>query len=504
MLRKLVKIGWFIFILTLVVSIHAVPAQEITVALGTDVGSLDPRISFNVPGESQLQTMYETLVGLDPNGRVLPKLAESWEMKENPPQIKFKLRKNVKFHNGEPFTAESVKYTLESIVAPESKSPKKPFLAQIAGVDVVDPYTAIVKMKSFNRDLLRTLTLFPVMMPAKASKELGDKMATTIIGTGPYKFVEYRSGEKLVVTANPDYWGKKPQLPKITFRIIPEHGTRLVALESGEAMMINNLPIDQIDRLAKSPNIEILAAPTARVVTLAVRMDRKPLDDVRVRHALNYAINKEELIKTILGGRAQIANSPLPPMCFGADPTMKPWPYDPAKAKELLTQAGYPNGFKLKFGTPVGRFLQDKQISEAIAGYLEKVGIKTELDTPEFATYVAETMKKDGKYDIFLFAWGYQTLDPHWGFGTLYHSRFATRTAYNNPKVDELLDKARQVADEQDATKIYIEVQKIIWGDASMVWLYYQPDIIGVNKRFKGIERTHGNEIFVFNGTYLQ
>ena len=504
MSRKLVKLGLSILILTLAVSIHTAAAQEITVALGTDVGSLDPRISFNVPGESQLQTMYETLVGLDPNGRVLPKLAESWEMQENPPQIRFKLRRNVKFHNGEPFTAESVKYTLESFTAPDSKSPKKPFLAQIAGVDVVDPYTAVVKMKSFNRDLLRTLSLFPVIMPAKASKELGEKMATTIIGTGPYKFVEYRSGEKLVATANPDYWGKKPRIPKITFRVIPEHGTRLVALESGEAMMINNVPIDQIGRLAKSPNIDILSAPTARIVVVGLRMDRKPLDDVRVRHALNYAINKEELIKMILGGRAQIANSPLPPMCFGADPTMKPWPYDPAKAKELLAQAGYPNGFKLKFGTTVGRYLQDKQVAEAITGYLERVGIKAELETPEIATYISETMKKDSKYDIFLFAWGYQTLDPNWGFGTLYHSRFATRTGYNNAKVDQLLDKGRQIADEQEVTRIYLEAQKIIWEDASMVWLYYQPDIIGVNKRFKGIERTHGNEIFVFNNTYLQ
>jgi peptide/nickel transport system substrate-binding protein len=152
----------------------------------------------------------------------------------------------------------------------------------------------------------------------------------------------------------------------------------------------------------------------------------------------------------------------------------------------------------------MGRYLQDKQVAEALTGYFEQVGIKTELETPEFATFISEVMKKDSKYDIFFLAWGYQILDPNWGFTPLYHSRFAVRTGYNNPEVDRMIEKARAIADEQEAAKIYMDLQKILWEDASMVWLYYQPDIIGVSKRFKGIRRTHGNEIFVFHDVYLQ
>lgn len=199
-------------------------AQEMVVAFGNDPFSCDPRMVFTAPGESLIQHVYETLVGQDENGNIVPKLALSW-CQVSPTVLEFKLRPNVKFHNGELFTGESVKYTLESMVAPDTKSPKRAFLAEIDHVKIVDNLTVQLVTKRPTRALLRTLTYYGAIMPAKASRELGDKMASTAYGTGPYRVVEYVPGQRFVIQAADAYWGSAPKIKKITYRIVPEDGT---------------------------------------------------------------------------------------------------------------------------------------------------------------------------------------------------------------------------------------------------------------------------------------
>jgi peptide/nickel transport system substrate-binding protein len=473
------------------------------VVYGNDPLSVDPRIVFTTTGESLIQHVYETLVGQDEKGNVVPKLALSWRQ-VNPTTLEFKLRKDVKFHNGEPLTAESVKYTLESMVAADTKSPKRAFLAEIDHVTVVDDLTVHVITKRRTRALLRTLTYYGAIMPAKASKELGDKMGSTAFGTGPYKVVEYVPGQRFVIEANDAYWGPKAKIKKITYRLVPEDGTRVAMLESGQAMMVNNVPVDMLKRIEATKDLRIDSAVTARTIYFGIKTNRGFLKEAKVRQALNYAVNKQEIIATILGGRGQVANSPIAPLVQFYDATIPAYGFDPAKAKQLLKEAGVQPGANLRVGVPTGRYLMDRQIGEAVAGYLRDVGFNVQLETPEWGNYYADVLKPDGRFEVFMLGWGTTTLDPDFLLTPNFHSQFSKSTLYNNPTVDELLDQARQTFDDKVARDLYQKIQRTIVADAPFIFLHYQPDLIGMNKKLQNIQRRAGNELHFFSEATLQ
>lgn len=481
---------------------HAL-GKEMVVAYGNDPLSVDPRIVYTTTGESLIQHVYETLVGQDAKGGLVPKLAVSWRQVD-PTTLEFKLRRGVKFHNGEPLTGASVKYTLESMVAPDTKSPKRAFLAEIDHVKVVDDHTVHLITKRPTRALLRTLTYYGAIMPAKVSQELGDKMGSTAHGTGPYRLVEYVPGQRFVIEANPDYWGPKPKITKITYRLVPEDSTRVAMLESGQAVMVNNLPVDMIKRIEGARELRVDSAVTARTVYLGIKTTRGPLKDPRVRQALNYAVNKQEIIDTILGGRGQVANSPIAPLVQFYDSSIKAYPYDPARARQLLKEAGVATGTSLKIGVPTGRYLMDRQIGEAVVGYLQAVGFNVQLETPEWGNYYGEVLKADGRFDVFMLGWGTTTLDPDFLLTPNFHSQFSKSTLYNNPTIDKLLDEARQTFDDGKARELYQRIQKILVEDAPFVYLHYQPDIIGVSKRLTNIQRRAGNELHFFSEAVLE
>ena len=478
-------------------------AQEMVVAYGNDPLSVDPRIVFTTTGESLIQHVYETLVGQDEKGNVVPKLALSWHQ-VSPTVLEFKLRPNVKFHNGEPFTGESVKYTLEGMVAPGTKSPKRAFLAEIDHVNIVDNLTVQVVTKRPTRALLRTLTYYGAIMPAKASRELGDKMASTAYGTGPYRLVEYVPGQRFVIQAADAYWGSAPKIKKITYRIVPEDGTRVALLESGQAVMVNNLPVDMIRRIESGADTRVDAAVTARTIYMGIKTNRGFLADPRVRQALNHAVNKQEIIETILGGRGQVANSPIAPLVQFYDQSIPAYAFDPEKAKQLLAAAGVPAGTPLRVGIPTGRYLMDRQIGEAVTGYLRNVGFNVQVETPEWGNYYSEVLKADGRFDVFMLGWGTATLDPDFLLTPNFHSQFSKSTLYNNPAVDRMLDEARQTFDDRAAGELYRRIQRTIVADAPWILLHYQPDLIGVSKRLENIQRRAGNELHFFYDATLR
>jgi peptide/nickel transport system substrate-binding protein len=478
-------------------------AQEMVVAYGNDPLSVDPRIVFTTTGESLIQHVYETLVGQDEKGNVIPKLAVSWRQ-VSPTILEFKLRPNVKFHNGEPFTGDSVKYTLESMVAPDTKSPKRAFLAEIEQVKIVDPLTVQLITKRPTRALLRTLTYYGAIMPAKASRELGDKMGSTAFGTGPYRVAEYVPGQRFVIEATESYWGPAPKIKKITYRIVPEDATRVAMLESAQAMMVNNLPVDMIRRIEGGADTRVDAAVTARTVYMGIKTNRGFLADPRVRQALNHAVNKQEIIETVLGGRGQVANSPIAPLVQFYDQSIPTYAYDPAKAKQLLAAAGVPAGSPLRIGIPTGRYLMDRQVGEAVAGYLKEIGFNVQVETPEWGNYYADVLKADGRFDVFMLGWGTTTLDPDFLLTPNFHSQFSKSTLYKNASVDRMLDEARQTFDDRAAGELYRRIQRTIVTDAPWIFLHYQPDLIGVNKRLQNIQRRAGNELHFFSESTLK
>jgi peptide/nickel transport system substrate-binding protein len=247
--------------------------------------------------------MYETIIWRRKDITLDPalSLAEKWEQVD-PTTLRLTLRQGVTFHNGDGFDAEAVKVSAESYTAPESKFPVKSSLAVTREVKIVDKHTVEYLTSVPSRPLLRIMSLQAMLSP-RALRELGPKIATNPVGTGPYKFVEYVPGQHVLMETNPQYWGPKPRAHRLKIRFIPENGTRLAALESGEVMMITNVPPDSIKRLESNPQLAMRTSVTNRIMFVTLRTDRPPWTDKRARQALNYAIDKEAITQGLLGGR---------------------------------------------------------------------------------------------------------------------------------------------------------------------------------------------------------
>jgi peptide/nickel transport system substrate-binding protein len=495
-LRRMAALTLLAVAIVLMASVRAPEAaatKDLNVALSLDPGSLDPRIVWNMPGMSLLGHLYDHLLFVDEKGTLIPQLATSWEWK-TPTTLRFHLRKGVKFHNGEPFNAESVKFTIESSIAPDSKSPHKSFLGSVESVQIVDAYTVDIKTKAPARPLLRNLTYSQMMAP-KATPALGKEVSTKAVGTGPFKLVEYVPGQRVVMERFDDYWGPKAASRRLVFRILTEDGTRLAALQAGEVAFANNVPFDQVKRLDADPNLKVLVDPGDRIVFLALRYDREPFSKRDVRMAVNHAIDRDAIVKHILGGRGQVANAPVGPTIFGYAP-MKPYEYNPDEARRLLARAGYPQGLKIKLGSTNGRNPMDKQVAEAIVGQLAQVGIQAELEAPEWGTFLSSF--NGGKYDAALLGWGAASGEPDFILTLHFDSKFSPNK-YSNERVDALLDQARREFDAAAVKKIYADAEARIWDDAPWAPLYFQPIVSGVTKTLRGY-RSYPSEYLIFRG----
>lgn len=456
-------------------------AEELVVAVTPDPLQMSPWLPNSMTGFSIHYHVYEPTIYRDENMELIPVLAESFEQ-VSPETIEIKLRQGIKFHNGEELTSAAVKFSYENIIAEESQALWKSMLSPIREVETPDDYTALVHTKEPNRALLRNLTL-ACIMSENIYNEIDGNWATKAIGTGPFKFVEYQPGSQVVLERNDDYWGEKPALKRIVFRIIVENGTRISSLKSGDVMMINNIPPDQVPSVEAESNLQVLSTPTARIIFCGMRNDRPVFQDVRVRQAVNYAVDKQAIVDGLFGGLTEAAAGPLAPMVFAAATDLGPWPYDPDKARQLLEESGNPNP-TVVFGTANGRYINDRQVGEAIAGYMSDVGFNVQFEAPEWGDYYADVYTNEkSKYDMHLLAWGVINMEPDYQLRDHFHSQWARRTAYSNPEVDRLLDEAAQTFDDEEVIKLLHQAQALIWEDCPWVWLYFQPEIHGINRR---------------------
>jgi glutathione transport system substrate-binding protein len=459
--------------------------DTLKVAISGDPGTLHPWITNGMPQFSTFwPTVYESILWHDDKMGLIPNLAERWDVSGS--DIKLTLRKGVSYHNGKPFDAESVKFAIEQITAPTSKSLWKSMIAAVKSTTIHDRQTVTLHMEKPFRSVLMNLVTVAMIEPGHA-QAAGDKLALQPMGTGPYRFVEYAPGSHMIVERNDAYYGPKPKIGRIHFRWISENGTRLSALESGEVHLINNVPPDQVGRVESNERLRLLTTPTARIIYMAFRCDRAPFSDKRVRQAINHAVDRDVISRTLLRGKTQPATSPVAPMILGGDVKLPPYNYDPAKARALLKDAGA-EGTTVNLGAPNGRYIMDRQVAEAVQGYLQKIGLKTTLETPEWGTYVAEFLKGDKmKYDMHLLGWGVITMEPDYQIRDHYHSANNRRwNAYVNPELDRLTDEAVLVMDRAKARELYHRIFATVWEDAPWLFLHYQPELIGADRRLAG------------------
>ncbi|HHW42047.1 MAG TPA: ABC transporter substrate-binding protein [Syntrophomonadaceae bacterium] len=452
-------------------------------AQGADPRGLDPALVDDGESAKVIANVFETLVKYkEDSTEIEPCLATSWEKSADGKEWTFKLRRGVKFHDGTDFDAYAVKFTVDRQLPPQvtADMPYASFtFGPVKEVQVVDKYTVKFILKEPYAPFLANLAMSlaaPIVSPA-AVKKYGDDFTNNPVGTGPYKFVKWDKGQQVVLEANPNYWGPQPKMKKVVFKIVKENSVRASDLITGAVDIIDGVDPNDVAKLEKS---KMLVAKDAgmNINYMGFICDRPPFNNVKLRQAVSYAINKEELVKYLYKDLAQVAPSMLPDFIPGYDPSLKGIPYDPEKAKQLLKEAGYPNGLKVKMITysnprpynPVG----GEKLAAAVQAQLAKVGIQAEIQSYPWKEYKDALFKVADGAQIFFYGWTGDNGDPD-NFLSLLETKeiesSLNSAKYSNPQVDKLLVEGRTTLDMNRRIEIYKELQKIVENEAPWVFI---------------------------------
>jgi peptide/nickel transport system substrate-binding protein len=441
--------------------------DQIVFAWSSRMTTLDTADHYSITPTAVLRHIYDPLVDITNNGKLVPALAESWKPLGDT-AWEFKLREGVRFHNGEPFTAESVKTTLDRLIAADSKLSKGFLFADIAAIEIRDQSAVLVHTKRPFAPLPYNLTVLG-MYPPKAVQE--SNFFEKPVGTGPYRFDSFTRGEEFRAVVNEGYWKRGvANIPKVVHRFIPETATRLAGVQAGEIDVAERVPPDQIETLKRAPGVKVLSVPAVEVQQWLFNVGKKPFDDQRVRNAISHAIDRTVLIRDVLKGQAQEAVSPLPPGVTGHSVLPKK-KYDPTRSRELLKQAGIAPGFELDFVIMKDVFVKGLEIAQVVAGMLERVGLKLKIRNLEAAA--AREARAAGNYDMFYSGWSFMEHDPdyyyHWSFSKKGAEKM---TRYNNSKVEGTLPRTR-VLDQAQRQRALEQVSKMLWDEEPHIWPWY-------------------------------
>ncbi|MEX1021226.1 MAG: ABC transporter substrate-binding protein, partial [Litorilinea sp.] len=368
------------------------PAAEgpktLTIASGTDIENMDVHRVTSSPSFSVLEHVYETLFYMNTEGELEPLLAESMEPGEEPNTFIINLREGVNFSDGTPFTAEAVKLNLEYVLNPDTGSAFAFLISPIQEIEVVDDYTVRLVLDSDFAPLPAHLSHGALAMIAPSALEQGaDFLASNAIGTGPYVVESWARAEAVTLARNPDYWGDAPAIDTLVFKVVQEDGARLVEIEAGTVDVAVRIPPAEAERIAANPNVDVITTPGLRTIYIFFNTTQAPFDDVRVRQAVNYAVDVEGIVTQLFDGAARVSDAPFAPPIFGYSAN-DPYARDVERARELLAEAGVAEGTTVTLYHPTGRYIQDALVADAVRAQLREVGLEVELRTLEWPQYV--------------------------------------------------------------------------------------------------------------------
>ncbi|MFI5325364.1 MAG: ABC transporter substrate-binding protein [Candidatus Rokuibacteriota bacterium] len=471
----------------------AAPEGKIVIAQGVDPTTLDTQNQQETPASVVASHLFDTLVERDQNLKIVPALAAELPKLVAPTTWEVKLRRGVKFHNGEEFNAESVKFSLERVkTGLRASSNFRP----IEKVDIVDAYTVRVQTS-------KPWPIFPTIMSSRQASMYPPKayagkdsafISKNPIGTGPYKLVRWSKDEEIVLEANDQYWRGAARIKTVVFRPIPDDAVRVAALQNGEVDVAVNIPPHLATIIANHPKIFLSTAPSIRTLQLMfvtheydaqhklIGPYKGVTADKRVRQAIAYALDVDEIVKGVLDGKAVRTALLLTPLHFGYDPALKPIKQDLGKVKQLLTEAGFPGGLELTLNSPQGRYVRDKEVAEAVTGQLTKAGIRTQLKTYEFVNYLNTLVYAHKPGPVWLIGWGTATVDAETVYGPLFRSG-SNLGNYHNADFDGMVDQAQTQMDEKQRLATYHRINKLWIDDMPAVPLYQQVDLYGASKR---------------------
>ena len=464
------------------------PTGAIVIAIGGDPSTLDPQAADDGNERAVNDNIYETLIARDPKTmELVPSLAESWK-ELDATTWEVKLHQGIKFHNGEPFNAEAAAFSINRVINPEYKSEQISFFSTITEAKAIDDTTLQVITIGPDPTLPARLYWLKMVPPQYATDA---DFGTKPVGTGPYKFVEWVRDDHVTLEANPDYWGAtKPTIAKVTIRPIKEEVTRLAALKAGEVDLVRGLIPEYVSEVPKALSTPGLEFPWLRLNTLV-----GPLTDKRLRQAINYALNKEELAQSLYSGYAVPADGQiLTPGHFGYNPNVKAYPFDLEKAKQLIQEAGY-NGEEIEFVGEAGRWLKDKELIEAVAQQLREAGLNIKVNIVEWSQWLDLLFAGADKAPVIQFsAHSNELLDADRTLSAMFEST-GSQTAYKNPQFDQLVDAARTETDLAKRADEYHQAVQIAYDDAAIGFLLNLKDIYGMTQRVEWTPRLDGKMI---------
>jgi peptide/nickel transport system substrate-binding protein len=487
-------------------------AEDLTIALSSEPTAMDPHYHNLGPNNQIAYHIFDRLINQGPNQELNPGLATSWEPVEDT-VWEFTLREGVTFHDGSPFTADDVAFTIERAPnVPDSPSSFATYTAQITEVEIVDDYTVRI----------HTADPYPLMPNdlstiAVISREAGEGATTAdyndgtaAIGTGPFKFVEYVPGDRIVMEPNEDYWGEVPEWDTVTFRPITSGPARVAALLAGDVDVVEGVPTSDISQLEENPDVDLSQGVSNRVIYLHIDSDREvtpmvtakdgseidnPFTDVNARRAISMAIDREAIVEEVMEGVAIPAGQLLPEGFFGVSPDIDVPEYDPEGAQALLAEAGYPDGFALTIHGPNDRYINDAAVVQAIAQMLSRIGIDTTVDTMPRSVYFGRASALE--FSLMLVGWGsgtgeassplkslIGTHDPEKGWGASNRGRFS------NEEVDSLLDEALRTVDDETREALLIEATEIAMDQVAIIPTHFQVNTWGTRAGLQYQPRT--------------
>jgi peptide/nickel transport system substrate-binding protein len=496
------KLLVFALVLALATPAAAQPAGTLVVGLVAEPVNLDPAQVTDLNSNRVGRRVVETLVTFpDESTQIVPGLAESWTISKDGLQYTFKLRSGIKFHDGTPLTAEAVKFSIERQINPEhpaSKLGKYPFanfyFGNVKAVEALSEERVAFLLKEPRASFLAILTVgaASIVSPTAVMKS-GPDYPLQPVGTGPFKFVSWDRGQRVVLEKNPTYWKFPVKLDRVIYRPIVEDQARLTELLTGSLDLIVGVPADYVSQLEGGGKVAVQKQVGAHVWYLGINNQKKPFDDKRVRQALNYAVNKDAIVRDVLKGTGTPSRGPVLPNTWAADPALKAYPYDPERAKKLLAEAGYPNGFSTTLWAPEsGSGMQAPvAMSTVMQSNLKAVGVNVTLQTMEWGAFLAKLRTKE--QELFALSWMAGTEDPDLVMYPLLHSSQWTpngpnRALYKNPKFDDLLQQARLTTDQARRASLYKEAQRILVDDAPWVFVDHEIQIAALAKRVQGFK----------------
>lgn len=474
---------------------RAQEARTVTVALYADAVTLDPEDTNDNLSFSIERSTYDGLVGFTPDMKLKPELATSWEASPDATVFTFHLRHGVKFQDGTPLNAQAVKINFDRARDANHKLRRYSLYQNIGSVDAVGDDTVRFTLKEPFGAMLYNFAHPASRIISPAAIAQGEPyIARHMVGTGPYKFVSWTPGQQVVLERNPSYWEKgQPKADRIVFRLIPEDASRIAALLSGEAQFAFPVPGVQVDAVSHAQGVRVQKSWSIYAFYVAMNTQRDPFTKLQVRQALNYAVDKNAVIRVVLRGYGRPLDGPITPGVIGYSPVQKGgWPHDVTKAKQLLSEAGLPNGFTATLW--LGQQTETNRVAELIQQNLSQVGVKINLQPMEAGTLSASRFKplSDNQSQLNLAGWSPSTGDADWGLRPLFYGESWPPTLFNlsfykNPQVDALIGAALTTADQHRRDLTYVQVMKLIWADAPWIFLYNSQNLAGIRDNVSGV-----------------